>query len=481
MTTLLQKLHHFFTGMLHLVIQGGHLVYRIIICPRSPRHKEDDYRHEYILNTILSGFIGLILLFGISILLTRMHHGPGSFQIPLAIYSIFALVFIGLLVLSRIGYFKASSFIFLGSYFIITGYAALMYGIELPMVFISYVIIVVITSVLISARASIIVALVIALTLVFLGYAQVHGITHPDTTWRAVPILVSDSIQIGIAIFLITLIAWLSNREIDQSLHRARTSEYLLTQERNNLEQTVLERTQEIKSLQAEKVAQLYRSAEFGRLSSGLFHDLMNPLHALIGSIETLKSNPADTHQVDTYLEKSLRASKRMGTFITSIQKQLSRHELDEYFSCAEEIREAVDILGFKARSHQVTLTITKLDDAILFGNPLIFHQIIINLVANAIDAYQHTTSTEKEVTISCTDQHDQVILVVTDTGCGIPQELLESIFDPFFTTKDLYQGTGLGLSTTKTNVQEHFQGTIQVTSTPYQGTVFTVTFPLRS
>ena len=71
------------------------------------------------------------------------------------------------------------------------------------------------------------------------------------------------------------------------------------------------------------------------------------------------------------------------------------------------------------------------------------------------------------------------VCLTVSDTGCGIPPEILPRIFEPFFTTKDLGKGTGLGLATVYGIVQQH-QGWIEVESPPGRGCAFRVFLPVR-
>ncbi len=463
--------------MFTLVRKGIHFCYRQCILPHSLN--EDDHRHEYILNIILSGFLGLVCLFGISLITTYLRLGPSHHQIPISLYVGIIGLFTGLLFLSRKGYFKIATYLFIGLYFIIATSLALLFGMELPMVLVSYVIIIIISSILVSTRFSIITTSLIGFTLIIMGYLQVVGITTPDTSWKQIPILFSDAVQLCIALFLITLITWLSNKEIDASLKRARTSEQTLIVERNNLEITVHERTREIKLLQEEKITQLYRSAEFGRLSSGLFHDLMNPLNALIGSIDTLKLHPQDTASVDRYLEKSVSASRRMGTYLESIRKQLGRNTVAEYFSCKDEITEAVEILTYQARHTGITLSIIKLDDIQLFGNPLKFHQIALNLIANAIDSYKNTSPENPVVIISLIQKDSSLIFSVQDHGSGIPHYLLDTIFDPFFTTKEPDHGTGLGLSTTKNIVHRDFAGTIEVVSHQGLGSTFTVTIPI--
>jgi PAS domain S-box-containing protein len=104
-------------------------------------------------------------------------------------------------------------------------------------------------------------------------------------------------------------------------------------------------------------------------------------------------------------------------------------------------------------------------------------HQVIVNLLMNAIDACPE----EGKVTIRTSrDRESQGVRIeVADTGCGIPPEIRERIFDPFFTTKPIGQGTGLGLSISYGIVQEH-RGTIDVESTPGEGSCFSVRLPIE-
>ncbi|HEX7416198.1 MAG TPA: ATP-binding protein, partial [Smithellaceae bacterium] len=75
-------------------------------------------------------------------------------------------------------------------------------------------------------------------------------------------------------------------------------------------------------------------------------------------------------------------------------------------------------------------------------------------------------------------NQDRSIWMVISDTGCGIPQESLSKIFEPFFTTKDVGKGTGLGLSITYEIIQRH-KGDITVKSKVGRGTTFTVRIPV--
>jgi signal transduction histidine kinase len=99
--------------------------------------------------------------------------------------------------------------------------------------------------------------------------------------------------------------------------------------------------------------------------------------------------------------------------------------------------------------------------------------QVIINLVMNAIQAMPAGGT----LRVGLEPQEDMVVLTVTDTGHGIPQEAIAKIFDPFFTTKEFGKGTGLGLTVVKGIIEEH-QGSIVVESEPEKGTTFTILLP---
>ena len=102
--------------------------------------------------------------------------------------------------------------------------------------------------------------------------------------------------------------------------------------------------------------------------------------------------------------------------------------------------------------------------------------QVWTNLIHNAIQAMNDRGKLE----ISVKEQHENIIVKITDNGCGIEKENLDKIFDPLFTTKPAGMGSGLGLDIVKRIIARH-NGSISVESTPCEGSTFTVTLPLRT
>jgi two-component system NtrC family sensor kinase len=107
---------------------------------------------------------------------------------------------------------------------------------------------------------------------------------------------------------------------------------------------------------------------------------------------------------------------------------------------------------------------------------PSLLNQAIMNLVANAIDAIND----RGEISISTGADADGYVIMVADTGCGIPPELRDRIFEPFFTTKPVGQGTGLGLSISYSIVERH-QGILEILPRTGGGTVAVIRLPLES
>jgi len=278
--------------------------------------------------------------------------------------------------------------------------------------------------------------------------------------------------------FIISTLFLLFCREIKQSIQRAQVSEMLLREERNSLEIKIEERTKEIRALEAEKINQLYRFAEFGRLSSGIFHDLINPLTAVSLNLKQIKTE-GDPKIMDakSYLDQALMATSKMEGLIACLKKRMACESIVRIFSLNLEIEQIIEMLCYKACHAQVDLKFDASEKIRLKGDPVKFGQIITNLLVNAIEACEETEI--KNVKIKLRQKENIIIIVVSDTGSGVVPENLSKIFLPFFSTKvKIGRGFGIGLATTKNIIEKDFKGQIIVDSNPQTGTIFTVIIP---
>lgn len=111
------------------------------------------------------------------------------------------------------------------------------------------------------------------------------------------------------------------------------------------------------------------------------------------------------------------------------------------------------------------------------------FNQVILNMIVNAShaisDVMKNDSGGKGTIAIKTENKGDHVEIHISDTGCGMSEEIRKKIFDPFFTTKEVGKGTGQGLAISHTVIVEKHKGTIDVTSEPGRGTTFVISLPL--
>jgi two-component system C4-dicarboxylate transport sensor histidine kinase DctB len=342
------------------------------------------------------------------------------------------------------------------------------------------------SGILISTRFAFVMLAGTVSALLILGYLQINNITHPNLFWKSASLGMTDIIMFLTIFIIITLVSWLSNREIEKLLKRAKKSERELKIERDSLEIKVAERTRELKETQMEKMTQIYRFAEFGWLSSGLFHDLINPLNAMSLNMEKVRcqdNNDSVVAETKMYLDKAIAISKRIENFVAAVRRQIARQGKAAIFSLAKEIEQVIEVLAHKAAKANVKIFFsTKAGDVKYFGDAIKFNQIVLNLVANAIDAYALVDPSagkkrKRDVLVCLREEMGSIILSVEDYGAGIAEDNLNKIFEPFFSTKDS-EGMGIGLSMAKRIIEKDFNGLVEVKSELHKGTIFIITIP---
>jgi len=251
-----------------------------------------------------------------------------------------------------------------------------------------------------------------------------------------------------------------------------RESEGRLRDYSKNLEKTVEQRTDELKSIQAQLLVK-ERLAAIGRLSSSVGHELRNPLGVIGNSVYylnmKLKDRDGNISKHLGILEREVRRSNR----IISDLLDFSRARSPELRSGDINglIRETLEDIKIP---ENITVDMDGMEDlpAFLFDADQI-HQLIVNLITNALQAM----ADGGRLCIRTGARGGFAVISFEDTGVGIPAEDLKKIFEPLYTTRAV--GTGLGLSIVKGIVERH-NGTITVESKAGEGTVFTVRLPLE-
>ena len=448
---------------------------------------EDDRRRELMLSVVLWTSLCLWLLSELNILesVVRMGHWyNGASPVRFALVGLF---FVGLITAARTGYIRVATFVTVAVYFCAISVAAYEWGPSLPAALLGFAMVIAVSGVLVNTRFALLVTLASSAVVVALGYAEVRGVHLADTNWKLMAFHIHDAVEYSVMLGFIAVLTWLSNRETEASLARARRSENQLRVERDMLEVTVETRTAEVRRIQAERVSEVYRFVEFGRLASGLYHDLANHVGAVNMTIGAINSGAGgsvgsaeDIARTKSALDHAFVANKRLQSFVARMRTQLHGQQPDVDFVLAEELSEIFQLIGQKAEKCGVYIIMGCPDAVTVRGNVLNIHQVVTNLVSNAVDSYADCPCGEdgKPVLVDISASGGRVRLTISDRGCGIDPVNAEKIFQPFYTTKNLECGSGIGLAHTRDMVEKEMHGTIAMVSEVGRGTTFTVEFP---
>jgi C4-dicarboxylate-specific signal transduction histidine kinase len=248
--------------------------------------------------------------------------------------------------------------------------------------------------------------------------------------------------------------------------------------------EAVQRREQELREKQ-EQLVQAGKLATLGELTTGVAHELNNPLNNIglfVGNaIDLIELGMADA-EPERILQELYNAMQqvRKATEIISHLRTFGRAASvsREPVGILQVIERSLSLMREQLRLRQIEVVLHfPPEEIIVVGNAIQLEQVFINLLTNARDAM--INSPRKVLTIECKVQADTVSIGVSDTGPGIAPELEQRIFDPFFTTKEVGTGTGLGLSITYGIIKEH-QGTITVRSRQNEGASFLIQLPLQ-
>lgn len=256
------------------------------------------------------------------------------------------------------------------------------------------------------------------------------------------------------------------------------------------LEQQVEERTSQLRHNE-EVLRQSQKMEAVGQLTGGIAHDFNNMLTGIIGSLELLRRRLARgrTEDLDNLIELGVTSANRAAALTHRLLAFSRRQSLD---SKPVELNQLVRSMGellHRSINESIRLEM-HLSDKLWTAeaDPNQLESALLNLVINARDAMPEgglliVESSNKQLDTSFTNAHenllpgDYVVLSVSDTGCGMPQSVINRAFDPFFTTKPIGQGTGLGLSMIY-GFSKQSHGHVSITSEVGKGTTVELYLP---
>ena len=292
---------------------------------------------------------------------------------------------------------------------------------------------------------------------------------------------------LAVALAAILWVAWSGQRkklgQQTDELKRCRETAQQLEHQRDIAQEELFRRLYEERELNKEKVqfqaqlAEYEKYAALARLALGAAHEINNPLLGILSHLELELKASTDPEQ-RTEIEQCIAGARRISSTLRGLVNYarpgplvLSKISLHRLVADTFGFLEGQPMLRGKELANQVPLDLPQIRaDA----NQL--SQVLMNLLLNAAEA----TPEGGHITVSANKLHyvDSIEIRVSDTGTGIPPEVLSHMFEPFFTTKR-GKGTGLGLSISQTYVRSH-KGEIRVDSVLGHGTTVTITLPLR-
>jgi signal transduction histidine kinase len=227
------------------------------------------------------------------------------------------------------------------------------------------------------------------------------------------------------------------------------------------------------------QLVQAEKASALGTLVAGVAHELNNPITAMLHYTDYLKAVASAQAAERPVLEKIDRQARRCADIVQGL---LTFSHVDQEegsvppVNLRAVVEAAVGLVRHRIEDEGVRLVLALDPDPPplrMRANHL--QQVLLNLLLNALDAVREVA--EKEVHLTIAEPDGRVRISVSDTGPGIEEQNLDRVFDPFFSTKPVGEGTGLGLSVSR-SIVEGYGGTLTVANRPRSGTRFVITLP---
>lgn len=229
------------------------------------------------------------------------------------------------------------------------------------------------------------------------------------------------------------------------------------------------------------QLVQSEKMASLGILTSGVAHEINNPLNYLMGAFLGLTSyfQKYESHEkqtTDILLNSMNEGIERIANIVQGLnQFSRSNEGMEEECNIHSILNNCFEMLYHQTK-HKAEIERNYWDEELVVkGNSGKLHQIFLNILLNSTQALTN----HGKITASTLIEEGSVRIEIKDNGIGVEEKLINKVTDPFFTTKPPGEGTGLGLSISHSIIKEH-QGTFEFTSVLNKGTTVIITIPFN-
>jgi signal transduction histidine kinase len=319
-----------------------------------------------------------------------------------------------------------------------------------------------------------------------LFYLMHFLVSNDDNGSMIIDVLSSEYFFMDIILYwlIFNLVVFFLIKIIDSNQRRISQSRKVIESQKNEIEETLrrLKRTQS-QLIQSEKMASI------GTFTAGIAHELNNPMNFIAGGLEMLKRNINDKQAPDEYslldaqkiIQQGLDRSSKIIKSLLNLSYPSHTLDSNKHVTQITSVIEDTLLLVVNNRPQNIEIETKFNTNVEIMAYPDKLHQVILNIISNAIDAINELEYKKHETILISTstviqNESNYYLIVIRNTGNQIAETTIHRIFDPFFTTKEQGKGTGLGLWISYTLILEH-EGDLSVRNTE-DGVEFTISIP---
>jgi C4-dicarboxylate-specific signal transduction histidine kinase len=231
-------------------------------------------------------------------------------------------------------------------------------------------------------------------------------------------------------------------------------------------------------------LAHVSRVTTMGELTASIAHEVNQPIAAMVTNasacLRWLAHETPDLEKARTAATRIVRDGTRAAEIISRIRLIFSKGTPQrQAVDINRLVRETIELLGNQATRHAVSIqTDLTPDMPQIMADPVQLQQVVVNLIVNGIDAMKDVAGARQLGVTSRRAEDDQVVVSVSDTGIGLPQQQADQVFNAFFTTKP--HGTGMGLSISRSIIEAH-RGRLWAAPNEPGGATFAFALPIRA